>query len=488
MFKREYMVLVILVAMILAFPVAGFSAEKADKDAILQELGSFIDKNPEVIRSAIFAMADEYARQNKNSEATALYEKALKVLPNDEEFLSRLGDLYNREENYAKAAETYKKMTEAKPNNIWNFQRLSDVYTRAGDKVKASAVWEDLLKKSSNAEVFMQAASFYSAENDMEKAIAVIKKATELMPDNTGYLQTLEGFYMRAEKFNEAEAVCNKFLAGGKEPWQKEWASSELINIYQRQDKLAELAVKFEKDLSQSAKDISAYTKLSELYQRNNEQDKAIAVYEKAIAAGLDDRDVNNRLLDLCERSGKLDKAEAQLKKIIGMVPQESYLYERLANMLNVAGKKDDAKKVWEQFLAKVSTDAGAFSRYGDRLNEWGDAEGAMAQYRKAQSLDAQNLWYTMRVADILAGKDNLDAAKKELNGIIAKTTDSWMKQEADRKIKDIEVRLSAQKPAAATMPEAAAPKVESQAKPKAPAAAVPAPEKPAKKKKGLFQ
>ena len=247
---------------------------------------------------------------------------------------------------------------------------LSSAYRNAGQKDKAAMVWGNLTKNSKNAEVFIQAANFYSGENETDKALAAMKKAVELTPDNINYLQMLEGFYMRAEKFSEAEALCDKIAAAAKDQWLKDWSNMELINIYQRQNKLADLAGKFEKELGQFSKDISIYKKLAELYQRSNEQDKAIGVYEKALANGLDDRDVSNRLLDLYERSNKLDKAEAQIKKIIAASPQEIYLNERLANLLNTAGKKDEAKKAWEQILAKSPADAGAFLRYGDRLNE----------------------------------------------------------------------------------------------------------------------
>ncbi len=74
-------------------------------------------------------------------------------------------------------------------------------------------------------------------------------------------------------------------------------------------------------------------------------------------------------------------------------------------------------------------------------MNEWGDADAAIEQYRKAQSLDPSNLWYTMRVADILIAKGKLDEAKKELNGILKKASDDWMKEEAKRKISDIDGR-----------------------------------------------
>jgi len=300
-----------------------------------------------------------------------------------------------------------------------------------------------------------------------------------LKPDNTAYQQALESYYVKLEKFSDAEAICNKILTGSKDAWVKDWANSELINIYQKQNKLPELAVRFEKDLAQAPKELSGYRKLAELYQRNNERDKAIEVYEKAVGLGSDDKDINMRFLDLCENSEKFDKAEAQIKRIIASNPQDFYLYERLANIFVKAKKVDEAKKTWQQLLEKAPNDAGTFSRFGDRLNEWGDTNGAIQQYRKAQSLDTNSLRYTMRIADLLVNHGKIEDAKKELNNIIAKAADAWTKKEAERKVKDLEVKAKE----AVSIPAVVAVSPQAQ-----PAKAAPAEKatKPAKKK-GLF-
>ena len=294
----------------------------------------------------------------------------------------------------------------------------------------------------------------------MDKAIEAVKKATELAPDNMGYLQNLGSFYMNAEKFDEAEAICKKILASSKDQWAKDWANSELINIYQRQDKLKDLALVFEKDLAQAPKELSHYRKLADLYQRSDERDKAIEVYKKAVTAGVADRDVDNRLLDLYEWSSEFDEAVSQIDKMIAAYPDENYLYERRADLLARSGKKDEAKKAWKEFLARTPNDAGVYSRFGDRLNEWGDVDGAVEQYKKAQSLDANNLWYTMRVADILIGKEKFKEATVELKNIIAKTTDDWMKQEAERKISDIDARLKEPVSVSEAVPEVVTPEI----------------------------
>jgi len=501
MLRKEHVVLVVFViTVILALPFTAFSVETTDKDAFLQEISGFIDKNPNVLESAIFLMADDYLRQNKIDETIAFYEKALKILPNNENLLNKFANLYNGKLDYVKVAEIYKRMTELRPENTRNFQMLSNAYKNAGQNDKALLLWEDLMKSSNNAKIFMQASIFYSGENDIEKATEAVKKAIELEPGNVSYLQAIEEYYITAKKYNDAELICNKVLAGAKASWQKEWANAELINIYQKQNKLADLIARFEKDLMSSPKEITIYRSLAELYQRNAELDKAVGAYERAIAQGLNDRDTNDKLLDLYERSNKLDKAEMQLKKIIAMAPQENSLYERLANILFKAGKKEDAKRVWNELLVKVGNDASMISRYGDKLNAWGDVNGAVAQNRKAQALDPKKLWYTIHIADILAANGDFIAAKKELNDIIAKTADIRMKQEIESKIKDIDAKINA--PKAAPVKSAAPGELKQspsekkgffsmfetpKAAPAKPAAVVEPKQNPPEKKKGFF-
>jgi len=479
MFRQKWVVLVVLVAVIL-IASSVFAADKASKDAILTELSASIDKNPDILRSVVYSVGDEYTRENKIDEAVALYEKALKILPDNEDFLNRLGNLYNQKAEYAKAGEVYKKMIELNPANTWYFNMLSDAYKNAGDKDKAAKVWEDLLQKTKNADVFVQAANFYSSENNMDKAIETIKKAIGLAPDNVGYLQNLESFYVRAEKLAEAEDVCKKVLDGNKEQWARNWANSELINIYQRQNKLEDLAVKFEKDLTAAPKEPDQYKKLADLYQRGDQRDKAIEVYKKAATAGVSDREMDNRLLDLYEWSEKFDEAIAQIDKIISAAPEENYHYERRANLLVRAGKQDEAKKTWKELLVKTPNDAGAFSRYGDRLNEWGDADGAIEQYKKAQSLDPKNTWYSLRVADILIMNNRFKEAKVELKAVIAKATDDWTRQEAERRVSDIDARLQA-------VPAQAPETVVSEVKQAPEVKTEPKTEQKPKKKKGWF-
>ena len=450
MFKQKCVILMIFVGVMftlsvavkLALPSMAFAAEKTDKDAIMEELRGFVDKNPTILRGVIFSMADEYIRQNKVDEAIVLFEKALKVMPDNEDFLSRLGDLYNQKGDYQKVIDVYKKMTELRPDNVLYFKRLSDAYRNAKDNKDAEGVWQGLMKTSNNPEVFVQASNFYNSQNDMDKAIEAMKKATELASNNIRYLRNLESFYVRLGKFAEAKEVISRISKISKDHWIQDWIDSQLINISQKQGKLNELGSVFEKDLANNPSDLRQYRKLGDLYQRSSQPDKAIEVYEKAVAAGIGNRDINNRLMDLYERLSLFDKAERQIKEVIKMAPKDAYLYERLANLLDRAGKRDEAKKAWQDFLQRVPKDAGAFSKFGDKLSSWGDVDGAIEQYKKAQLLDSRNLWYTIRLADMLISKKRFSEARVELEEMIKKASDEVMKREAQRRLKYIENKL----------------------------------------------
>ena len=137
-----------------------FADQKQDKEAILDELSIYSDKDPSVLSGAIFSMGDAYGRENKIDEAIALYEKSLNILSNDENILNRIGNLYIQKANYDKATAIYKKLADLKPDNTWYLQMLSNSLNMAGKKEDAAGVWEGLIaKKGEDANVQIGRAS-----------------------------------------------------------------------------------------------------------------------------------------------------------------------------------------------------------------------------------------------------------------------------------------------------------------------------------------
>ena len=475
-------------------PFTAFADQKQDTEAILDEIGVYADKDPSVLAGAVFALGDAYVRENEVDKALALYEKALNVIPDNENLLNRAGNLYNQKAQYDKVAAIYEKLTKIKPENSWYFQMLSNAYRMSGKKDEAGSIWKKLLEKKPNdPNIAMQAANFYTNVDDLDNAILMAQKAVQLSPKNIGYLQNLAGLYERAKDFDKAERAFTEVGRMAKDQWLKDWANREIVNIYQKQNRLDELESNLEARIKDNPDDITLLKELGELYSRKNETEKALGVYGKAAKISVNDRDVNNRLVDLYESTQQFEKAAGRLQKIIDATPNDPYLLERLANLYSKADKKEEARKTWQDLVSKVTTDAALYSRYAEALYRWKDLDAAVAQLKKAQSMDPANLTYTLRMASIFIDAKKIEEAKVALGKVSLEAKEGWMKQEAKRRLAEV----ANMKPLATELapPKAIAPShvVREETKPVAekvkPAVKKPAPKKeqPKKKKRGWW-
>ena len=121
----------------------------------------------------------------------------------------------------------------------------------------------------------------------------------------------------------------------------------------------------------------------------------------------------------------------------------------KIADDYEKAGKINDAKKTWEGVLAKTGNDPVLYDRYAEFLNRTGDASGAIEQLKKVQKLidpkGPANITYTFRIADILIANNQPDEAKAVLTKLINESKDSWIIEDAKKRLRMLE--LPAAKP-----------------------------------------
>ncbi|PJC48959.1 MAG: hypothetical protein CO035_00735, partial [Candidatus Omnitrophica bacterium CG_4_9_14_0_2_um_filter_42_8] len=284
-------IMLFILCFVLCAACVVFADQKQDKEAILNELNVYSDKNPLVLAGVVLSMGDAYARENKIDETIALYEKALNVFSDNEELLNRAGNLYNQKAAYDKAVAIYKKLTALKPDNIGYIQMLSSSLNMSGKKDESVDVWKKLVtERPEDPNILNQAAIFYNNANDANSAIPLAEKAAKLDANNTGYLQNLANLYARAEKFDNAEEAYKKLAGMTSDQWLKDWANGELLNIYQKQNKLDDLAVKLEAGLAEKPNDAGSLKMLAELYVKKGDNSKAFSVYERAAGVSPEDR------------------------------------------------------------------------------------------------------------------------------------------------------------------------------------------------------
>ncbi len=246
--------------------------------------------------------------------------------------------------------------------------------------------------------------SFSVCAQEQEQALPATQEVVQGTADDMDVwqLRDLANAHKETGALDKAEEALKKIIEIAGEEWFKDWASNELSDIYQKQGRLDEVILEYEAGLEKKAGDITYSKTLADLYTRQGRLEDALAIYEKALEASPGNRSINDKILSVYESRGRFSEAIAKLQEIIAAAPEESYLLQRLANLYREAGRQDDAKNTWETLLSAVKNDPDLHFRYGEVLYGWGDIDGALVQFEKAEVMNPGNPAYASRRQAIL--------------------------------------------------------------------------------------
>lgn len=130
------------------------------------------------------------------------------------------------------------------------------------------------------------------------------------------------------------------------------------------------------------------WTSLGDTYNEAKDFPKSDQAYERSLALQPDNPGaLNNFAYFLSVRNEQLDKAERMSKRSLELAPQEATYMDTYAWVLFRQKKYVEARTWIEKALASGAESGEVVEHYGDILFELGDKDGALAQWRKAQTL-----------------------------------------------------------------------------------------------------
>lgn len=144
--------------------------KKGDKAKAVQLFENAVKKAPKFF-AALFPIGELNFTKGKTDIATEYYKRALEVRK-DAGVLIRLGLIYEKSGEFEKAEEKYKDVTELYPDFFVGYNQLAWLY--AGKGV------------------------------ELEKALALAKKADELQPGNASILDTMGWIFYQTKKYDKA--------------------------------------------------------------------------------------------------------------------------------------------------------------------------------------------------------------------------------------------------------------------------------------------
>jgi|GEM_PF-740789 len=259
------------------------------------------------------------------TDASDLFNKALKLRKDNVEAIIGLGICNFLEGNFIKALKHFKKALKADPLNSTAYQDLAMVYSILGRE---------------------------------EESLSALNKAIELDPSNVELIINLGAEYGKQKNFNEAEKFLKTALEKASSPMQRFACYSNLANIYFQQNNFEECfstelkALELNPDSSIDKEKLATITRIyvSSLF-KNGEIDKAQKCLELVSPFVAEFGDYHLLQGELYYIKKDFEKAKEDLIKATELSPDDPFGYYFLAMTNCSLNFFDEAKKQFEKAL-----------------------------------------------------------------------------------------------------------------------------------------
>jgi tetratricopeptide (TPR) repeat protein len=390
-----------------------------------------------------------YLDKGKMQEAIAEGEKLVEAFPEEERYLLALAELLSQNKQTDKAIIRIETFLKDSPDAPGAKMLLGGLYRDSGQEQKSRNYVIDLFNDPEvavNSKVIMmstytatlaQAKSKGKEDISLEVFALELFRKLEMVHPNEASVNVVGGdLFMTLEKREEAKTQYLKAIRKGVnsfESWQNllyletqaaQYDSvivhaEEAIEIFPNQGMIyyfngyAHLRKKdfhaavssLEQAKKLSASDVNLIAEMNSMlgdaYQSLKEYDKSFKSYDEALAFNpLNDIVLNNYSYYLSLRKADLEKAEKMSSQLIKNHPNNAAYLDTHAWVLYSREKYREAKKVMERAIATGNASAIHFEHYGDILFQLGNIDDAVAQWRKAKSLDNSNEMIDKKIAN----------------------------------------------------------------------------------------
>ncbi|TNE96472.1 MAG: tetratricopeptide repeat protein [Deltaproteobacteria bacterium] len=342
---------------------------------------------------AIFSYFKGKMAVDEGNKKTAMkyFQHSLKVDRNYHQSVIAIGLLHEEKEQYDKAIGVYEKFLKVEPENFPVLSRLVQILFATGKYDQVVRYAEKLSSlDQSDLNLKVRLGILYTDKKRFNDAIGVFKEILEAVPGSDKILYYLGSLYQQIDKFHDAIGYFSKIesastlfhdshvqiaqmlQAMAQEKQDQENKFVEFVNEKSKSnDKLKlELGVmltgywegksQYEKAIVvlDDLKSHEGYTEGHEyyrasLYEKNKQFDDARDIIEKMIEKNPENPHALNFLgYSMLERNEDLEKAYVLIKKAVDLKPEDGFIRDSLGWYYYKVGKLDlalqEIKKAWE--------------------------------------------------------------------------------------------------------------------------------------------
>jgi tetratricopeptide (TPR) repeat protein len=239
-------------------------------------------------------------------------------------------------------------------------------------------------------------------------ALAPLKKAAELLPDDIGALNNLGNVLQDLGLFNEAEINYRQVLR--LKPDYAE-AHSNLGNNLRNQYRLNEAEASYRRALTLKPDYADALNNLGNTLYAQGKFAEAETCFIRTLQITPDFAEAYSNMGNALRELGRLDEAEAAYRQALNLRPQFIEAHSNLALTLKLLDKIDEALNSCRRALAIQPDFLDAHINMGGILRDAGKLDDAVASFRHALSINPNSAEALSNLGGLLRELGQLDEA-----------------------------------------------------------------------------
>ena len=232
-------------------------------------------------------------------------------------------------------------------------KRLLDEYRSRKLWKQAALMLEGMAKEKADAVILAELLELYSASNNTDGTVSVLKRLIKLDPDNLEarikVAETLEKKGKHKDAILQYRALLGRISTKDKLPIYK-----QLGYLYAKIGKPKSAISFYEKAAALDKKDANLFYNLSYLYEKTGQKDKADQYLDKAVRLKSGDAEGRLKLAHRLIKKGALKKAEKYLQEIL---KKNSKSLEALLLMAQLLEKKGETRRLERVYKSIITID-----------------------------------------------------------------------------------------------------------------------------------
>ncbi|HET9994166.1 MAG TPA: tetratricopeptide repeat protein [Candidatus Acidoferrum sp.] len=370
---------------------------KNEQEKAEQVLRGMLKNDPEN-EPAVEQLTQLLMDEGKSAEAVSLLEGITEHSPSPV-LLDLLGDAYTQVHALAKAEQAYRKAAEIDPSELSHQRGLGQTLLAEEKYSEALAVYRkisDLMPDDSD--VYLRIAQIYRELHQLDKAEDNLVKARQYAPGNLDVMYNEAMLYEAQGRFEDAIRVLSDAVTGIK---------GQPAGTPSRRRSLAVL-----------------YQQLGQLYRDTQNYQAAIYTYEELGHLGEEeDRRARMMIMDTYRAAKDLPKALQTGKEALAKYPADPAIRSSQALLLGENGQTDEAVKILRAQLRGNESDREAYlniAQVYERGRKYKEAEEAAhaAEALPGQPRDNEMVWFLLGA--IYERQKFFDRAEEQFKKVLA--------------------------------------------------------------------